>query len=285
MEDRMTPNARRWAEFIAKGKAKDMHDPHGVIKEIVRCKYFEVTDIIGLASEMAGDLGCRPDVDLDQDEQLLTRAFLPHDPVWIEWREAETEFGKVSGRSIMLHMGHMTDPSGKREEVILMHWFFWRDGKPVVVCIGGIPTSAKDGLRSFVGSGDDQRIHQYVQRAEDFVIATAGQIVVLLSIINTPKIFKLVEHKPSRLLHEKLRKSKPLMQVKPYQLLPWSVIKLELTVDKTAQPSGTITGMSKCLHYCRAHLRLWNGKLIHVKGHYRGTATKGIKRSIYEASL
>jgi hypothetical protein len=38
----------------------------------------------------------------------------------------------------------------------------------------------------------------------------------------------------------------------------------------------------KCLHFCRSHLRVRNGRLEQVKAHWRGNPSLGIKQTRYK---
>jgi hypothetical protein len=67
-------------------------------------------------------------------------------------------------------------------------------------------------------------------------------------------------------------------------LRDWHEIKLEVTkprdVDDGEAHSDVIIG-KRALHFCRKHLRLWNGRLIPVREHWRGDASIGIRRGRY----
>lgn len=107
----------------------------------------------------------------------------------------------------------------------------------------------------------------------------------LLYIINSPKIFGRRQHMPHVGLEKKLRDAKPT--IGSYPLHAWQEILLEARPtyfdDSGVEHEAHLTGR-KCLHFCRAHLRVRNGRLETVSSHWRGDPALGIKRTRYKVA-
>lgn len=75
------------------------------------------------------------------------------------------------------------------------------------------------------------------------------------------------------------------LAVGKFPLHGWTELSLDVHLtpkrdDDTMHEAGFTGG--KCLHFCRAHLRLRNGKIEVVKSHWRGDPALGIKRTRYK---
>lgn len=108
------------------------------------------------------------------------------------------------------------------------------------------------------------------------------EIYAALAIINAPRLIGRIQHMPHRGLEQRLAKAKGF--VGKFPLHAWTEIKLSVA-DIGKRADGTEheahhTG-EKCLHFCRAHLRIRNGKLERVSAHWRGNPALGMKRSKY----
>ena len=275
----MTPSAKSWMKYIASGKP--FNDQAKASKRILEAKQFDCSEIAPMALDLAVDHMC-DDTDERKERQLLSHIFLPHNPCWIEY--APSESIQNGGAFLLIEGTAIYDGVEQRALHILRMASGHPDGAGLYHFAAihlDMDVSKLHGSDRIMVSHSGWPIKGLSIREDDYIYAAALHIAIMLSIINTPKMFKVVENKSSRFFHEKLRKSKRLMQDRPYQLLPWSVIKIEMFIDNTSSTRGSIKGHERCLHYCRAHLRFWNGRLIHVKGHYRGNAAKGIKRSTY----
>jgi len=70
----------------------------------------------------------------------------------------------------------------------------------------------------------------------------------------------------------------------PYPLNAWSEILLKIMPpkDDSDHPAreAYLTG-ERAYHYCRTHLRIRNGRLELVQGHWRGNPDLGVKRARY----
>jgi hypothetical protein len=109
-----------------------------------------------------------------------------------------------------------------------------------------------------------------------------GMIYAALVIINSPRIIGRKQHMPHRGLERRLVKSAGM--VGSFPLHAWTELKLSVA-DIGKRSDGTTTEAhltgEKCLHFCRAHLRVKLGRLEIVRAHYRGNPALGIKRSRY----
>lgn len=108
------------------------------------------------------------------------------------------------------------------------------------------------------------------------------EIYATLAIINSPRLLGRKQHMPHRGLEKALARAKG--SVGKFPLRAWTELTLSLSAMLT-EADGTVheahlTG-EKCLHFCRAHLRVRNGRLEQVKAHWRGNPALGIKRTRY----
>ena len=102
-------------------------------------------------------------------------------------------------------------------------------------------------------------------------------VAVFLAIINTPRLVGRRYHNPHRGLEREIRRAGN----STLQLRPWSEIRLEIT-PKAATGEGPerLCGR-KCLHFCRSHIRVQNGRLVVVRSHWRGDAALGVVQATY----
>lgn len=119
--------------------------------------------------------------------------------------------------------------------------------------------------------------------SEDGVYEDWALIYAMLSVINTPHVIGRRQHMPHRGFERNLLKSRALSGSFP--LRSWTEIVLECTPPQDMSDlegfEAHLTG-AKCLHFCRAHLRLKMGRVEFVKAHWRGDVSLGIKRSRYK---
>jgi hypothetical protein len=104
-----------------------------------------------------------------------------------------------------------------------------------------------------------------------------------LALINSPRVIGRQLYYPHmRAEREKLKK---LKLVGKFPLHAWTEILLRVAT-RPEDHSGDdpqeahLTG-EKCLHYCRSFLRIRNGMLEYVIGHWRGNPALGMRRSRY----
>lgn len=115
---------------------------------------------------------------------------------------------------------------------------------------------------------------------EKTVGLTWGVVSTLLAIINTPKLVGRKSHDPHKGLCRDLRRAATVN----IELRPWTEIKLDLSLDENAAGGSSRLSGRKCLHFCRSHIRIQNGKLVIVRPHWRGDAALGVAQSRYVVS-
>lgn len=122
------------------------------------------------------------------------------------------------------------------------------------------------------------------RRGSDSPSDNKAMIFAFLACINHPKIIGRRQHMPHRGLEKRLIRS---FGVGKFPLHAWTEIRLEVTPTHDARCDPSIeahyTG-KRALHFCRAHLRLWNGELIFISSHWRGDPALGIKQSRYKVT-
>lgn len=106
-----------------------------------------------------------------------------------------------------------------------------------------------------------------------------------LSLINSPRVVNRTERQKSNKLEKFLERKNR----KPYELLPWHEIFLDIAPPKEASDADEdaptrLTG-PKALHWCRQFLRIRLGKLERVRGHFRGDAAAGVVQSRYTVGI
>jgi hypothetical protein len=109
------------------------------------------------------------------------------------------------------------------------------------------------------------------------------QLYATLALINSPKIVGRRQHMPHAGLERKLTRA--IGMTGKFPLHAWTEILLDIGEprDTSDNPSveAHLTG-HRCLHFCRAHVRVRRERLEVVRGHWRGDASLGIKRSRYQ---
>jgi hypothetical protein len=105
----------------------------------------------------------------------------------------------------------------------------------------------------------------------------ALSLYAYLVMINSPRVIGRRQHPPHKVLQKGFAGGH-------FPLHAWTEIKLEVTkptlIDDGEPHQARLTGL-RALHFCRAHVRIKNGKLEYVTAHWRGDASIGIKRSRY----
>jgi len=242
----MTPLAQRITkELTLPLKDRTFNDEAGLLSRLDDVHCFEVSEVFVLAEQMVSDLEKR-------GEWLDDYAFLPAPKTWME---INTELGRIGwlmeqregSDSIILRLANSQKSNAQIEHL-------W-SGKSA-------------GLNAVVG-GEYSR-HRRL-------------IIALLAMINTPRLLGRKQHMPHRGLERRLAKAKGL--VGKFPLHAWTELKLSIS-DIGKRADGTeheahYTG-EKCLHFCRTHLRVRNGRLERVSAHWRGNPALGIKRTRYK---
>jgi hypothetical protein len=248
----MTPLAQAiWNDRLQRKGARVFNDRAGMLDlwEDVHC--FEVTGIYELA------LGFNEQVQFSARDEVL--GFLPANRTWFEWRH----------------------PWGTREAVFLEEV---NGGCRVTSCY------LRESGHSLAPSGvilplGAAKSHSEYRRRTLALVEGYGALVPLyglLALINTPRLIGRRQHVPHAGLQKKMAAAKGM--VGKFPLRAWTELKLFVS-DIGTRADGTVheahyTG-ERCLHFCRAHLRIRNGQLERVKPHWRGNPALGIKQTRY----
>lgn len=245
----MTPLAHKVArELTLPLKRRTFDDSAGVLRRFDDVHCFEVTEAVPLIVEMAQSM-------LDFGGGI-TSSFLPAAKVWIEWKS----------------------PAGRRLAVLL------EQSSAGFSCTN----VEEDGFRSWRGFDLSSDVKPLLATDTGLVLrriqstAHSYWIAAALALINSPRIVGRRQHMPHRGLERRLTQSLGLQGKFP--LRAWTEILLRvapaLDASSDTPAEAHLTG-AKALHFCRAHLRVRLGKLEVVRGHWRGDASLGIKRSRY----
>jgi hypothetical protein len=270
----------------------DLYDLEGKLYDF-HC--FEVSDIHSLADEMALQI-VNGSVPYD-----CGFTFLPAARTWIEWKDQD------DGCRRAFFLEQETGKYGEYAKIV-----------EVVENqeMGRIPEWVNDELRSATGEVSPKAANRFGQSivwekrttanelgyilplldpsrhpvSHAHLLTEARQqdlalIAVLLSLINTPRTIGRRQHMPHRGLQKTLLKSRAI--IGKFPLHAWTEILLHVTETKDLSNNESVeahlTG-SKALHFCRAHLRVKYGRVEVVRGHWRGDASLGIKRSRYKVT-
>lgn len=253
----MTPLAQRIVrELTLPVKDRTFEDRCGLLQRMDGIHCFEITEVLPLITDVLRKLYRSP-----LAPELF---FLPAPKTWVEWRD---EYG---GRSGCL-LEHVTLSGVVYREAWGSRKYFETFGRTRSL-IGGIefnPSPHKDlAKRYFEGLADRTGSPEF--------------LICALAIINSPRVIGRRQHMPHRGLEKALLSQQKL--VGRFPLNAWTEIVLECKPPKEmshmSDYEAHLTG-HKCLHFCRAHLRLKNGKVEFVNAHWRGDSALGIKQSRY----
>lgn len=259
----MTPLAQLFLKQLTLPVAKRtaVKDPDDITHMMNDIHCFEVSDVYDAAFNLARDLHTEHYVNNRFPPKL---AFLPAPKTWIE-----------------LQVG------GKRDAFFLIEGKNRMEAKLYTAHgYGGRAVGAQSGFIDLECS--DPRDGVFCDRPEDDEYLNASlkmkyMIYAFLALINTPRVIGRRQHMPHRGLERKLLAAQSVVGKFPLQA--WTEIKLEVSPEpsnESGAPSteAHLTG-ERALHFCRAHLRVRLGRLEVVRGHWRGDASLGIRRSRY----
>lgn len=249
----MTPLAHQIASDLTR-PVKDREHPdwvHDLVRD-VHC--FEVTEVMDLVNELFMATWDEPSTLEFCNQQMQN--FLPAPFTWIEWCKKTRDAVLITDDGRLTLIERMTDGYMAVNDCR----YEWAD----------------DGLRLFMNEDAKAHIEQ------DKIIYTLRWVRAALAIINSPRLIGRKQHMPHRGLERKLVRSQKL--VGKFPLHAWTELKLSVS-DIGKRDDGTeyeahYTG-EKCLHFCRSHLRIRNGRLERVKAHWRGNPALGIKQTRY----
>ena len=262
----MTPLAQRVVnELLLPPRKRTFIDQCGLLGVMDDVHCFEVSDVVGLASEMGAGMAESSEKGEFIDEDL---AFLPAEKTWIEWR--------VEGDRMAVLL--VCPPYSSTAQC------YW------ALDLEGVFHSARSvGRLSLRGADLSSRAALPAAMALDQsreAGAGAFPIYASLALINTPRVIGRRQHMPHAGLERRLLAAR--RTVGKFPLHAWTEIKLEVgrpPENASDDPSieAHLTG-ARALHFCRAHLRIKGGRVEFVRSHWRGDSSLGIKRSRYKVA-
>ncbi len=240
-------------ETLQPVRKRRLSDQTGLSRELTSFHFFDVSSVLEMARVLGnGFVRGRP---------VGRLAFLPAERTALDF--GPFEWGRM-GVLLIEHDGHAvahvvtSESAGQR--TVSPHAFRF-----------GLSENASNTFRL---SDSSEAAHQ-----------AAGRMVPLiygaLALINTPRIIGRRQHMPHAGLQRRLAAARGM--VGKFPLRAWTEIVLEVHPPKVAGEQvheARLTG-GKCLHFCRAHLRIRNGMLEYVSPHWRGDPALGIKQTRY----
>ncbi len=228
-------------------------DATGLSRELGSFHFFDVSTVL----EMARDLGNR----FTRAAPVGRLAFLPAQRTALDF--GRFEWGRM-GALLIEHDGgavaHLAHVEATGECVINPNPFWF-----------GLAENASSTYRIMDRS---EEAHQAAGRMVPMIYGA-------LALINTPRIIGRRQHMPHAGLQRKLAAARGM--VGKFPLRAWTEIVLEVHPPIIAGEQNHEARLSggKCLHFCRAHLRIRNGSLEYVSPHWRGDPALGIKQTRY----
>jgi len=270
----MTPLAHRIVkQLLLPPRKRSIRDHIGLLSVMDDVHCFECTEIQPLITDLFFSENGDDSVEMLRatGEALIDgKCFLPAPKTWIEVDAAHGREGRLLVERdgwIWCALAFENDDRGT--PAVAPQCWCWRieDGRPLV-----FGTADR-----FDGTIEPSDPNSY------FDTATAYTTMGKLALINTPKVIGRRQHMPSARLERKLLARRS--EIGKFPLHAWTEIKLEVTrppQDVSDDPSieAHLTGQ-KAYHFCRAHLRIKNGRVEFVRSHWRGDPSLGIKRSRY----
>lgn len=287
----MTPLAYRTVkDLLLPKKSRWLNDRANVVHRMDGIHCFDLFDAATLVDEvwlLAKE---------EKNRDILSQAtFLPAPRTWLEgnldeWGRAAIHLEQVGNvaKATLVHSPHDPDNSSSTRnyisypvgEMSLMGDYAIR----VTEESWGVVT---DGLamEDAKASGFDSR-DEFLDAWHKLCHWNLSWATAALTIINSPKIVRRETHQPHKGLSRKI--ATHFGKSKPFQIRPWTEIKLEVTIPVETAEEGEMASESltgkKALHFCRSHLRVRLGKLETVRSHWRGNASLGIVQSRYRVS-
>jgi len=251
LRDAMLPPERRLLE--TNGAELDL--PSALIE--ARC--FELTAVIDLIPPLGMRL-----LDADGDGVIEgprdnTLAFLPAPTTWCEYAGSGMRLGMLMQEA---------DP------FILMHIVLGWEGRLAICGVAALPISGQH-----FGEVRATRV-----LAEGFPQHRANHIQMdafpILAMINSPGVVRQRLEPPHKGLQRDLVRAGLLARDVP--IARWSEVLLDVDPPPIeGEPKEARLQGDKALHFCRAHLRIARGRLVRVRGHWRGDSSKGVVLSRY----
>ncbi|MCS0497881.1 hypothetical protein NVS89_22580 [Ancylobacter sp. MQZ15Z-1] len=258
----MTPLAYQIVkELTLPIRDRTFSDPTGLLPRMSDIHCFELSEVFALIVQLVAE-GGKPIIAMARET-----SFLPASRTWVEWKDPDS--GERSG-FLLEELGGVAWVCGARRA----EGHFASFPIEFTVPLAGSSDMERDGIVRVKGKMPEEH-----NRAVSLLsLALTGA----LAFINTPKIIGRRQHMPHRGLERRLVAQR--RAIGKFPLHAWTEIKLHVTPPHDASGEKSteahLTG-ERALHFCRAHLRIRLGKLEVVRGHWRGDASLGIRRSRY----
>lgn len=242
------------------------HDaPKEFVDAMFEAQFFDVTLIADMLNDMAWDIS------YGKAQFSAEDLFLPSEPCVIEWC-------LCGQRHLFLLQRHGA-------EIVGSGLFGYVKQHGTYICERHIFTELRKGplfhpimLWNIEGDSDDG-----APSFARFEIQEKVFLALAIGMINTPRIVGRRQHMPTAKLEKMLLSHH--VNTGRFPLGAWSEIVLRITPPKDESGKSSreahLTG-TRAMHFCRAHLRLRQGRVEVVRGHWRGDASLGIKRHRYK---
>ena len=241
-----------------------------LINGIVNAKCFDCSDVMDLTAQLLDKLCVQ--IEIDGEKKLgispTETSFLPCERTWVEFNGSEGQ-----------HWGCLLDcPEGIGTAFCT---FITKPHQQDCSIIGAVFLHLNNGSDMLPVKGIPVPFYKQ-KECKDCLESIAMMLYPFLAIINSPAVIGRQEFPAHKGFEKSLRHSNVIPP--GAHLRPWTKITLDVT-----PPSGEhgehggarLTG-AKALHYCRTHIRIKNGKLERVRGHWRGDAALGVVRADYK---
>ena len=239
------------------------------INGIVNAKCFECSDVVALAAQLTvKKLSTSNPNDLTP---LLIKgdenSFLPHERTWIEFGKEENSFSGI--------LLECPEDFGTARVILVVK-------NEIEFAVAGLCFLDMHGEKPRLTKGISTFSFSENKKQSAYVIAIFSLLYSLLAIINSPSVIGRQEFPAHKGFEKSLRHSNVIPP--GAHLRPWTKITLDVTTpsDEHENNGGARLTGAKALHYCRTHIRIKNGKLERVRGHWRGDAALGVVRSDYK---
>ena len=272
----MTPLFQRIARELTRLKKDRTFEDHcGLLGMLDDVHCFEVTEVHPLAVDLAEQY--RDEIYKSEDpfqfRLMNVQTFLPAPKTWIEWTETH---GGIAARIGYLFVRNAVERHATVFGAYAYGPVFCSTDVAGALLLAPSTVNMLDPewtampTLSWAALGNANGDHARWQT----LIAYA-----LLAIINTPRIIGRKQHMPHRGLERALIRS---LGAGRFPLHAWTevVLSMKFREDGDGDHETHLTGQ-RCLHFCRAHLRVRQGQLQFVRAHWRGDPALGMKRTRY----
>jgi hypothetical protein len=259
----MTPLYHRLVKRLTlpERKRPRLLDPYHLLDDLSDVHCFECTEVFEVVRSLVGDRGSLM-TDAPVRKVAPEVLFLPAERAWVEW----------CGRDGVRYALFMQDGGSNVSlvtEVPLLPLIAMR------IAVGGHPV-VDSGTEAFVAEdgGLAEGIPKEI-RGMCFALSHILLAGAFLSVINSPRIVGRTAHTAHKRIAREVSRQ--------FKVHPWHEIKLEVFKPRDCGEDGGegwLTGR-RALHFCRAFIRIRNGRLEHVRSHWRGDPALGVRQASY----